>query len=303
MFDPTKPDAILSVEDKDLGRLPSAEDDLHEYKSALTRDNDLAEKIGKAASAFWNSGGGLFAAGVNGLGKPDGGITSTVGRQPRREWIDQAVARVSPLGRHFVHLVEDKGSCPNIKPRCAVALIAFSRSESGPHWAPDSRCYIRAGAHTEAARPLLVEGMWARRQVFKPSIVHILRLQQETSETSTLSIELAAATSAAATHVVAELLPRPKEDAGPSFPLRTNLIDATHPFVFRFEIPSSGYSGRLLVRYRDLSNREYEYTAPVDSTTCLLSWHGARDPLGQIAYQIGDINNNLRRLSLKSGGW
>src|SRR5271163_4647353 len=96
MFDPENWEAILKLEDKDLASLPSAEDDRHEYKSSLTKDSDIAEKIARAASGFWNSGGGLFVAGVNGKGQPDAGIAVTVGRQSRRDWIDQTISRVLP---------------------------------------------------------------------------------------------------------------------------------------------------------------------------------------------------------------
>src|SRR4051794_33270887 len=89
MFNPENWEAVLKLEDKDLVSLPSAEDDRHEYKASSTRDNELADKIARAASGFWNSGGGLFVAGVTGDGQPDGGVSLTVGRQSRRDWIDQ----------------------------------------------------------------------------------------------------------------------------------------------------------------------------------------------------------------------
>lgn len=84
MFDPVRPETILSLDTRDLCSLPSAEDDRHEYKSSLTKDADLAGKIARAASGFWNSGGGLFVAGMDGEGQPDGGVSLTVGRQARR---------------------------------------------------------------------------------------------------------------------------------------------------------------------------------------------------------------------------
>jgi hypothetical protein len=58
----------------------NAEDDRHEYKSsAIKNDKELGDKIAKAASGFWNSGGGLFVVGVDGNGQPDGGISLSVG--------------------------------------------------------------------------------------------------------------------------------------------------------------------------------------------------------------------------------
>jgi hypothetical protein len=63
----------------DLGSLPASEDDKFEYKSSATAMLALRDKIGKAASGFWNSGGGVFVVGVDGTRKPDGGIAKTVG--------------------------------------------------------------------------------------------------------------------------------------------------------------------------------------------------------------------------------
>src|SRR5689334_9048468 len=105
MFDPEKWEAVLALEDKDLASLPSAEDDRHEYKASATKDTELADKITRAASGFWNSGGGLFVAGVTSIGEPDGGIALTVGRQSRRDWIDQAISRVSPRARYAIQCV------------------------------------------------------------------------------------------------------------------------------------------------------------------------------------------------------
>ena len=117
MFDPTNLQQIRQWRDADLaGHLLTAEDERHEFKSSLTSDTDLAGKIGKAASGFWNSGGGLFVAGVDGTGSPDGGIADTVSRQPRREWIDQHIGRLAPRGDYVVHAISDQGACLRIQP-------------------------------------------------------------------------------------------------------------------------------------------------------------------------------------------
>src|SRR5688572_15910098 len=116
----------MTVEDLDLVTLPTAEDDLHEYKSSATPNDKLAEKLARAASGFWNSGGGLFVAGLdNATGRPDGGITPTVGRQSRRDWIDRIVNQVTPAARYFVKVVENRGGCPTIIAGNVISLVAF----------------------------------------------------------------------------------------------------------------------------------------------------------------------------------
>lgn len=179
MFDPKNWQSILKLEDRDLEFLPSPEDDLHEYKASATKDNELAEKIARAASGFWNSGGGLFVAGVSGNGQPDGGISLRVGRQARRDWIDQAISRVSPRAPYAVQCIEDRGAGLKISTGNAVVLIGFAPSESAPHMAPDHRYYIRAGAHTVPASHFLVEAIHARRGLRAPMLRHVVRRKPE----------------------------------------------------------------------------------------------------------------------------
>ncbi|TWT57378.1 hypothetical protein KOR42_07380 [Thalassoglobus neptunius] len=58
-------------------------------------------------SAFANSGGGHFVVGVDESGNADGGISTTVGRQGLRDWLDQAIHRVEPVPGHQITLIED----------------------------------------------------------------------------------------------------------------------------------------------------------------------------------------------------
>ena len=51
MFDPNKPDSILDVQYEDLSKLPSEEDDWHEYKSGLAKDKELGKK--NQCCCFW----------------------------------------------------------------------------------------------------------------------------------------------------------------------------------------------------------------------------------------------------------
>ncbi|MEL6928952.1 MAG: ATP-binding protein [Cyanobacteria bacterium J06600_6] len=108
MFNPKQPENIVDIEGEDLLELPSEEDDWHEYKSSSTSDKELGKKLCKAASGFWNSGGGLFVAGVNDNGKVDGGISLNIKRQSRRDWIDQQIAKVTPTGKYTIKKIEKK---------------------------------------------------------------------------------------------------------------------------------------------------------------------------------------------------
>jgi predicted HTH transcriptional regulator len=178
MFDPTKPDDILELQDQHLSWfLPSAKDDRHEYKSRAVKNESLGDKIAKAASGFWNSGGGLFVVGVGGNGQPDGGISLKVGWQSRRDWIDWAISSVTPKSAYAVHSNEDNGCGSNIEPSKGVFLIGFGDSEIGSHMANDHRYYIRTGAHTVPAGHFIVEAIRARQGLSKPLLSYIVRIQ------------------------------------------------------------------------------------------------------------------------------
>jgi hypothetical protein len=295
MFDPTKPQSILTLEDKDLSSLPTAEDDRHEYKSSMTKDNDLADKIAKAASAFWNSGGGLFVAGVNGSGHPDGGIPVLVGRQSRRDWIDQAISYIDPRGPYFVQAIENRGACPAIQPNCAVFLIAFGRSEQGPHMGPGKRYFIRSGAHTEVASHFIVESIWARRHLSKPRLMHVTTVDPYSTAESMMTIELVTITGSPAIDVTIDIAPRPSEGPASIFPLQTTLIDNTHPYSFRFNIPNQGFAGNLIVTYHDVARNQYEYSSTVDSKSCLSAWNRGTYPLQEVAQALVELNRTLQR--------
>ena len=269
MFDPENYEAILKLEDKDLASLPSAEDDRHEYKSGSTKDFELADKIARAASGFWNSGGGLFVAGVNGTGQPDGGILLTVGRQSRRDWIDQAISRVAPRGRYAVQCIEDCGAGATITAGNAVVLIGFAASEVGPHMAPDNRYYLRAGAHTVPATHFLVEAIHARRGLRTPLLRHVVRRKPEGGGVLQLGILCLNEAPAVNVEITIDPVPRWLNGWGPRLPLLVPVISPDAPFYFDFHLLTVGNDPRpsfnVSLKYSDLAEREHRATLMVDA--------------------------------------
>jgi len=165
----------------DFSTLPGEEDDRNEFKCSKTSDKDLGVRIATAASAFWNSGGGLMVLGVDKTGKPDGGITLMVGHQSRRDWIDQEVAGVTPPAAYTIETVQQSTDQCSIKAGHAVFLIRFGESVYAPHMAPDNRYYTRAGAHTVSARHFIVEALHARRGLRTPILRHVVRRKPESA--------------------------------------------------------------------------------------------------------------------------
>lgn len=270
MFDPSNLDAILSVEDADLSFLPSTEDERHEYKSGKTQDTALAEKIAKAASGFWNSGGGLFVAGVDGRGHADGGVTLNVGRQSRRDWIDQAISQVTPQASYVVHCIEDGGAGLNIAQGSGVFLIGFGASQVGPHMAPDNRYYIRAGAHTVSASHFIVEAIHARRGARVPILRHVVRYKPGSA--STLQIGFVALGEVPAIDVSIRIEPLPEWLSGSStdtFPIQVSVISEQFPFFFDFHILTIENSKlptfQAELAYTDTVGRQYQQIIQIDT--------------------------------------
>lgn len=303
MFDPEKYAAVVNLEDKDLASLPSAEDDRHEYKSALSKDNELAEKIARAASGFWNSGGGLFVAGVDGNGQADGGITLAVGRQSRRDWIDQTIARVSPRGLYAVQCIENGGTGFNITTGNAVVLIGFAVSEAGPHMAPDNRYYLRAGAHTVPASHFLVEAIHARRGLRAPMLRHVVRRKPEGGGALQLGIICLNDVPALSVEITLEPLPEWLNRWGSRLPLIVPVISREAPFYFDFHLLTVGTEAmpvfQTRLKYMDLADRTYHNVLAVDVDKQmgpnLGSGHELRD-LERVLEKVADAIKNNRDL-------
>lgn len=271
MFDPTKPNDILELQDQDLSWfLPSAEDDRHEYKSSSIKNESLGDKIAKAASGFWNSGGGLFVVGVDGKGQPDGGISLNMGKQPRRDWFDRVISPVTPRGQYVIHSIENSSNCVKIEPGKAVFLIGFCESEIGPHMANDNCYYIRTGAHTDPASHFIVEAIRARRGLRTPLLSHIVRLKPGNSKVIQLGIVALNAASAINVCVQADMLPKSITVAqlDESFSLRCPFISEQFPLFFdislmmigRVELPPFN----IKLTYSDIANRTYDQSFEVD---------------------------------------
>jgi hypothetical protein len=231
MFDTSNLQALSTLTDADLATLPSSEDEAFEFKSSATPDQPLATKLQKAASGFWNSGGGFFIAGVDGSGRPDGGIANTVGRQSRRDWVDQVIATVDPRGSYGVATIGSTSGGLNIAQGNVVLVVGFAPSYSGPHMAPDGRYYTRTGAHTEPARHFIVEAIRARRGLAEPMLRHVLRINP--ARASLVELGLIALNDAPALDVELNFDPLPpllaKVEPG-RFPLRIGVIERNTPF-------------------------------------------------------------------------
>ena len=305
MFDPTKPNNILKLEYLDLSEfLPNAEDDRHEYKSsAIKNDKELGDKIAKAASGFWNSGGGLFVVGVDGNGQPDGGISLSVGqqgRQSRRDWIVQAISQVMPKSCYVIHSIENSSNCMNIEQGKAVFLIGFGESEIGPHMANDHRYYIRAGAHTEPANHFIVEAIHARG-LRTPLLSHLVRWKPGNSGVIQLGIVVLNAAPAFNVSIKIDRIPQIfRSNLEEKLSVQIPIISEQFPWFFDIcVIIFRGYEllppFEINLTYSDMANRTYQQNFEVDIARQLGQKMGYDNGYGGIKEELSNIASAIEK--------
>lgn len=283
----------------DLTELSDEEDQWVEFKSSLTRTQQLKEKMAAAASAFSNSGGGQFIAGVNDCGDADGGYPLLHGRTSARDWIDQVVTRVVPTPAYEIKILKDCSNRGSLEAGKAIYIVEFDSSSTAPHMAPDGCYYIRAGAHTERATHFLVEALYARQRHQYPALRHLLRLSHR--ETPSVELVVASLTSEPAVDVELhlDLVGGIFDEAKHLLPIRIPLIDKSNSFVmnigpaFRME-QRFGEAVELKIIYHNLAGKRFEYRhclTPLEGLPLL----GYKSELGEISSALKDIASKLEK--------
>ncbi len=285
----------------DIANLPLAEDERFEYKSSATPSNGLKDKLTRAASGFWNSGGGMFIVGVDGTGRPDGGFATAVGETPIRDWIDQVLKDVAPVGVYSVQLfLHDPTSGLNIGENNCVIAVEFEESARPPHMAPDHKYYIRAGAHTVPATHYIVEALWARRRVQRPQLAHTMRLKPEASDIIQLAILPLTEEPAINVAIALDPLPEMWKNSTASFPLRLPVLDRTTPFYLDVTTYFAaeerlGEGVKLRVEYEDLCKNRYDYTATLDIKS-IAPWRIGTPASEKMAKSLESIDKTLKAM-------
>lgn len=256
--------SIVNWTYEDLLDIPNAESNTYEYKSSKVPLENLKNKISIAASAFWNSGGGIFIAGVNDNGIVDGGIPLTKGNQSLRDWVDKAISQTEPLGEYEINIIQYTSSTPNIEPDKGVLLIRYLESNNVPHMAYDKKYYIRAGAHSEGATHFQVEALRALRQFTKPNLRGFLR--NHPSKPGIEELVIISTNNAVALDITLTFDPFPRtlgEHFREDFPLEISVIDKNNPF--RMDISGFGFrdqafgedDAKLILIYKDVLGNQY----------------------------------------------
>lgn len=285
--------------ESDLSRLPSAEDDYHEYKSSLTLPDSLKTDLHRAASAFWNSGGGILVAGVDDAGRPDGGIDPAVRRKPLREWVDQALHRVEPVGGYAIHVIEpSEGNPYGIATGKVILVVEFSESHILPHMAPDNKYYIRAGAHSVPAGHFIVESLRTRRGLTQPVLRAVMRLKPGDSHAVQLGLVTLTDAPAVDVGLTLEPLPHVWRNVQNHFPMRIGVIDRANPFYFDlspFTLAHEhiGEDVHFRAWYQDVAGRSFTFEQRLDVYRMLSPWKIGKPADEKLAHEVEGIRELL----------
>lgn len=249
---------------EDLKDIPSGESNVFEYKSSRVPLDSLKSKISISASAFWNSGGGIFIAGVDDKGVIDDGIPKFKGRQSIRDWTDNAIRQTEPLGDYEICIIEHDELTTDIGEDKVVLIIRFMESNTVPHMAYDKKYYIRAGAHSDGATHFQVEALRSLRQFTKPSIRGVMRYHPNKPKIEELLIVSINAAVALDVKITFDPFPLAlKNHFIEDFPLEVPVIDKNNPF--RMEISGFGFrseafgeeSVKLILQFNDILGNKY----------------------------------------------
>ena len=295
-----------------LSILPKAENADFEFKSSLIGDGKLQSVLQKAASGFWNSGGGYFVAGVDEkTGQPDGGITTTVGRTARRDWIDRAISSVSPAfpNGYLIQEIQAAGAALNIGQGKAVYVVGFAASDLAPHMG-DGCYYIRAGAHSDPASAFIVEALFARRGKRQPQLR--LQFRRDLHFDDTLQLGVINIGSVPALDVVIEFEKPPfgvPAETNSGAIRRAHLVDRDSPLYLDYlrsglhqtdsDKRLSNEPNRVTLRYKDplLNCYEQEEVVSTKSTPSVSLFSGTE--MDRMAWSLQHVVNALCRIEQK----
>jgi hypothetical protein len=260
----------------------------------------------RAVSAFANSGGGTFVAGVDDkTGAPDGGLSLDIGNTSLFEWADKVIHNVEPTPNYEIKLGVASNGRGRIDNDKFVLVVLVNESTVGPCMAPDRKFYIRAGRHTEPARHFIVEAIWAKRHSIRPRIAHVVRPSAYDGEV--LQLGVVAVTDSPALDLEVALSHMPLTGKGlTEFPLHIEVIDRQNPLFFDLSTREcvrrdpEEHKIELTVTYHDLALNKYTYERTVDlhrSVSSLRFFHKVVDlePIEKSRGLIADAMSGLGR--------
>lgn len=160
----------------DVLNLPSGELEFFERKSGalFSDEGNLRRTLGKALSAFANSGGGHIVLGVDDGGLIDGVPISYKGRQRTREWLERVIPNLvaAPLQDFSVHEAEP-GVPTQIPTDASLIVIDVGDSMLAPHQDVETKHYFhRVGGNSVPAAHHILELLRDRERYPTQKVAH-----------------------------------------------------------------------------------------------------------------------------------
>jgi Putative DNA-binding domain len=289
MFDPLNSKSVESFTEQFLDQLPESESDILEYKSSQISDEKLGKELSIAASAFWNSGGGLFIVGVNDEGVVDGGISKLVGRQDRALWMTQHVTNTQPLSKFFIKEISHSRLVPDEKN--AVYVVAFGASKSIPHMAYDNKYYIRALLQNAPASHAIIEALWSLRMQNKPELLYIARWNHDTTETRYVNVSIVNTSDCPAANAIVNITSETKGINSREYNI--GLINKENPFNFSIHTPAV-FDMNIEIRYSDLSGAEFKYNGKIYNQNTQFAGFDNQAVAKSVIESLREISQSLR---------
>jgi hypothetical protein len=168
MSDPLKSKRETWTEEE-VKLLPEGEQSYFDRKAgALLLDlNNFEEKIGKALSAFANSGGGHIVLGVTDDGVLDGvPKMQKKGKTTTKEWLEQKLPGLVDRRLQDMTVHEVVSSSPSdIPPGMVVIVVDVGDSDLAPHQSVKDKIYYhRTTSHSMPAPHFYLEMLWGRER-------------------------------------------------------------------------------------------------------------------------------------------
>lgn len=289
-----------------LNELPEDENNHYEYKSSQISNSSLKKKLERAASAFWNSGGGFFIIGANDNGSIDGGIEKTCGNQDRKDWFDQILAEVIPGSDYKIKEFDyEADNNIEINENKSVYVIAFAGNNSTPHMAPDNKYYIRTGAHTSPAPHFIVEALRSMRGTKDPILRTTFRLKPQSSNVIQLGIIGANNIPAINVKIDFDCLPpiynAKNKDKNDIFPLNIGIIDQKNPFYMDYDLTYSNINNtsesiRCIIRYQNLEEKKFDDSFSLQPAKEILPVDYGSPPEEKMQISLKKISDHLKEI-------
>ena len=165
--------------------------------------------------------------------------------------------------------------------------------------APDNTYYIRAGAHSVPADHYIVEALFARRRVTRPSLIHTFRFKPDCAQIIQLGIVALSDEPALDVSLTLDPLPTLAKENGIPFPRVLPLVDKANSFFMDlvlagFHKRDLGENVQVRLEYQDTAGNKYPYAAILDLEKAYVPWIWGTEATERIARAAETLDATMK---------